>query len=174
MQSNNNQVTSLDLPVESISTLLPRAFVARTQEDGLPANLALSEMKYADPNSGSVSLRNEIRTSGREHTAMWGGSYYTWVAPNFSHQPLYFEQPNLERYGHHHGIYQPAISGAHFFTSVAILPYKVGAYRPCEEIYTLGNYRPGDCNPHQFNWLPWSWRGALFQGMAVTGISMIP
>jgi|GEM_PF-5050860 hypothetical protein len=174
MQSNNNQVEGLDLPVESIATLLPRAIIARTHDDGIPANLAIDEMKFSPINDSELSSRNAIRTSGREVAAMWGGSSYTWVAPNFSHQPLYFEQANLERYGHHHGIYQPAISGAHFFSSVAILPYKVGAYRPCEEIYTLGHYRPGDCNPHQFNWLPWSWRGALYQGAAVSGISFIP
>jgi hypothetical protein len=174
MMSNNNQIEQLDSPIGSIADLLLRAKFADTQEEGLPENLAITNMKFQPTDQGELSIRNAIRISGREQTAMWGGADYTWVAPNFSHQPLYFEQPNLERYGHHHGIYQPAISGAHFFSSVALLPYKVGAYRPCEEIYTLGHYRPGDCNPHQYNWLPWSWRGAVFQGLAVTGISVIP
>ena len=38
--------------------------------------------------------------------------------------PLYFEDPQLERYGHSFPpCCQPLISGAHFFTRLPILPY---------------------------------------------------
>ena len=75
---------------------------------------------------------------------------YTWISPVFYHKPLYFEQPNLERYGQ--GTYrflQPAASSIHFFGTIPLLPYKVLTQHPCEKHYTLGNRRPGNCNPVQ-------------------------
>ena len=36
---------------------------------------------------------------------------YFWTSPAFFHKPLYFEQPNLERYGYDWGLAQPFISG---------------------------------------------------------------
>ncbi len=70
----------------------------------------------------------------------WGQSTYTWYTPVFAHNPLYFEQPNLERYGI--GTYrwlQPAASSAHFFTSIGLMPYKVLTQHPRESVYTLAS-----------------------------------
>lgn len=80
----------------------------------------------------------------------WAFQQYAWVSPTFAHRPLYFEQPNLERYGigPHRGV-RSALSAAHFFGSVVALPYKMVAAPPFEPIYTLGNQRPGDCVRHQ-------------------------
>lgn len=75
---------------------------------------------------------------------------YTYISPVFYHKPLYFEQPNLERYGQ--GTYrflQPAASSIHFFGTIPLLPYKALTQHPCEKHYTLGNQRPGNCNPVQ-------------------------
>lgn len=98
-------------------------------------------------------------------------SYY-WLAPSLFHRPLYFEQPNAERYGHYlHGdCVQSAVSAAHFFGSVAILPYKMGAspHQACD--YTLGRYRPGSCNPRRLTCEALSVRGAVYQGLTVTGL----
>ncbi len=42
----------------------------------------------------------------------WLAFSYCWTAPSICHRPLYFEEPNLERYGHSAGcLLQPAISG---------------------------------------------------------------
>ena len=74
---------------------------------------------------------------------------YTWFSPVFSHHPLYFEQPNLERYGMGTNYYlQPAYSSVHFFSSVALMPYKVLTQHPHERVYTLGYGRPGNCEPY--------------------------
>jgi len=73
---------------------------------------------------------------------------YTWTASGLCHKPLYFEDVQLERYGHMCGPWlQPFASGAHFFLTVPILPYKMGLELPNECRYTLGYYRPGNCAP---------------------------
>ncbi len=79
-----------------------------------------------------------------------------WKAPNHSHKPLYFEQPHLERYGHTLGpVLQPLVSTAHFFTTIGLLPYKMGIHPPYECQYPLGYYRPGDCVPQSIRPVPW-------------------
>ena len=72
----------------------------------------------------------------------------TWKASNLCHKPLYFEEVNLERYGHTAGpVLQPLVSSAHFFGNIIVLPYKMGVHGPTECQYSLGYYRPGNCAP---------------------------
>lgn len=101
---------------------------------------------------------------------------YTWTASALCHKPLYFEDVQLERYGHMFGPWlQPFASGVHFFLTVPILPYKMGLETPDECIYTLGYYRPGDCAPWLFDPIPLSVRGALFEaGAWVGGVYAFP
>ena len=102
---------------------------------------------------------------------VWPEITYTWTASALCHKPLYFEQVQLERYGHSWPrCVQPIMSGAHFFGSVAILPYKMGLETPTECIYALGHYRPGSCAPYYIEALPFTWRAAAFQTGAITGI----
>jgi len=104
----------------------------------------------------------------------WEPSKITWKASNLMHKPLYFEEVNLERYGHTAGpILQPVVSSAHFFANIAVLPYKMGVHLPNECQYALGYYRPGDCAPWITQPVPLSLRGALFQAGAVTGAVML-
>jgi len=98
----------------------------------------------------------------------WYPSVAIWEAPAFYHRPLYFEEVNLERYGHRHQHLQPVYSVAHFFGNALTLPYQMGAYCPCERVYTLGHHRPGDCNPHDHHSLPWSPKGAVYMGAFYT------
>lgn len=80
----------------------------------------------------------------------WFNQTFTWVAPTFHHRPLYFEQPNLERYGiGTRRVAQPVVSAAHFFTSFSLVPYKLFTQHPCEKVYTLGHCRPGNVVPVQ-------------------------
>jgi hypothetical protein len=106
--------------------------------------------------------------SGRE----WAQTVYTWKASGLCHKPLYFEQSHMERYGHSWGpVIDPVVSGAHFFASVPMLPYKMGLEPPCECIYPLGHYRPGNCAPHYIEPFPWSIRAAAAEAGAITGLS---
>jgi hypothetical protein len=77
----------------------------------------------------------------------WPTLSYAWEASAVGHNPLYFEDVNLERYGYSRGILQPLFSGVRFFTTVVCLPYKIVAHRPGEIIYPLGYCRPGDPAP---------------------------
>ena len=102
----------------------------------------------------------------------WCEITYNWKAAAICHKPLYFEQVQLERYGHSWGPFvQPIMSGAHFFGSIPILPYKMGIRTPNECVYTLGYYRPGSCAPYMIDPIPFTWRAALFETGVATGIS---
>ena len=99
-----------------------------------------------------------------------------WKASGLCHKSLYFEDVQLERYGHEVGpVLQPLLSSAHFFGNMLILPYKMGIHPPGECQYPLGYYRPGDCAPYMIQPFPFSLRGAAVQAGFVTGAgALIP
>ncbi len=116
------------------------------------------------------SIDNGQEYQGRS----WEQTTYMWKASALCHKPLYFEDEQLERYGHSFSpCFQPFVSGAHFFLTLPVLPYCMGVEPPCECIYALGHYRPGSCAPYMCNPIPLSPRGALFQAGAVTGAAAI-
>jgi len=106
-----------------------------------------------------LGLVEDLRTFGapaavgpREDAGQfgWMPTPYTWISPAFYHYPLYFEQPNLERYGVGRArAVQPLLSSAHFFWSIPLIPYKTLTHHPRERVYTLGQGRPGNCLPVQ-------------------------
>jgi hypothetical protein len=101
-------------------------------------------------------------------------STYTFTASALCNKPLYFEETQLERYGHVAPL-QPVISGAHFFLNIAVLPYKMGINPPHECQYALGYYRPGSCAPWLVPPIPLSVRGAAAEAAVITGLSpLIP
>ena len=106
----------------------------------------------------------------------WTPSTLTWKATGVCHKPLYFEEPQLERYGHTTGhVVQPFLSGAHFFMNVVTLPYHAGINPPWECQYPLGYYRPGSCAPWLVPPVPLSVRGALWEaGVIAGGVAIIP
>ena len=87
----------------------------------------------------------------------WPQTTYLWKASALCHKPLYFEDEQLERYGHSWPpCVQPFVSGAHFFCTLPVLPYCMGVEPPMECIYALGHYRPGNCAPYMFDPVPLS------------------
>ena len=96
---------------------------------------------------------------------------YSWEAPALAHGPIYFQDVNLERYGYSHGALQPFYSGFHFLSHLLVFPYLVGAYPQCDDIYTLGYYRPGSCAPYQHSRPRFSVRGLMFEGGAAAGMA---
>jgi hypothetical protein len=99
-----------------------------------------------------------------------------WKASGACHNPLYFQQVQLERYGHEVGpVLQPLISSAHFFLTIPMLPYKMGINPPNECQYSLGYHRPGNCAPYMIQPFPWSLRGGLAEAAAAVGaVAIIP
>jgi hypothetical protein len=104
----------------------------------------------------------------------WSPLTVAWTAPATCNKPLYFDEPQLENYGHTCGPYlQPILSSVHFFATVPLLPYYMGVTPPNECVYTLGYYRPGNCAPYTLDPFPLSVRGALFEGAFWTGLPFI-
>lgn len=99
---------------------------------------------------------------------------YTWKASDLCHKPLYFEDQQLERYGHSAGpVLQPLKSTAHFFVHLASVPYQMGINPANECQYALGFYRPGNCAPWLCDPIPISLSGAANQALATTGVAFI-
>ncbi len=122
-----------------------------TENWGLPRECLIEQVAYA-PRS-------------------WTPMKMTWTASNLCHNPLYFEDVNLERYGHTRGpLLEPLVQSAHFFGNIAVLPYKMGVHTPHECQYALGYYRPGNCAPWIKPPVPISARGALAQAATMTGL----
>lgn len=105
----------------------------------------------------------------------WTPQTVSWHASSLCHKPLYFENVQLERYGHSHGPYmQPVQSAFHFFRSVFFLPYKTAINPPNECQYSLGFYRPGNCAPWLIDPIPFSRQGIRRQALSSVGLSFIP
>jgi hypothetical protein len=101
----------------------------------------------------------------------WRLCTFTWKASALCHKPLYFQDVQLERYGHSAGPFlQPLASTAHFFANVLLLPYNMGVYPPHECRYPLGHYRPGSCAPWLVPAFPLSERGAKAQLITVLAL----
>ena len=104
----------------------------------------------------------------------WVCQTVTWKASALCHKPLYFEDIQLERYGHSAGpLRQPIRSTAHFFTRLMTMPYQGGIHPPNECVYALGYYRPGDCAPWLVDPIPISLRGAARQSASALGAAFI-
>ena len=96
---------------------------------------------------------------------------FHWVASNMAHQPLYWDDQPLERYGQSVlPLAQPVFSGVHFFATFPVIPYEIGLDGTYDLIYTLGYYRPGDCAPPTRQWLPLDWDAAILEAGTMTGL----
>jgi hypothetical protein len=107
----------------------------------------------------SHSIRQTQDTLQPEECVVDGNPFYgrhfsqscvQWTASSVSTKGAYFEDVQLERYGHSRfPRLQPVISGAKFFATIPVLPYKMGVTPPSECVYTLGHYRTGNRSPQQ-------------------------
>ena len=111
-----------------------------------------------------------IRDRDRLAIRDWTMTTFTWKASGVCHKTPFFEDVQLERYGHSAGpVLQPIISGAHFFANVALLPYNAGIYPPTECHYVLGYYRPGECAPWLVPAVPFSRRAVAAEALGLLG-----
>ena len=141
--SGQEQLASIENVDEDFTPLSELKLELTPGEGELPTNVAAQRFRKA----GAVRSREG---SSRE----WLGYTYNWQASAFCHNPLYFEDVNLERHGHTLGCLQSAVSFAHFFGAVPLLPYHMTAEPPHECIYTLGHHRPGTYVPPHCNLPP--------------------
>lgn len=149
------------------------------EANGSSAAIRYNQLSAADQSylQRIWELPGECVLEGGVHPGRpWLASTFTWKASAVCHKPLYFEDFKLERYGHsRHPLVQPVASGAHFFGSILVLPYKMGIHPPNECVYDLGYYRPGNCAPYLRDPIPISARGAAYMaGAYVGGAFLIP
>ncbi|TWU31781.1 hypothetical protein [Novipirellula artificiosorum] len=91
----------------------------------------------------------------------------------FCHEPLYFEQLNLERCGRHYGFFQNAVSMAQFVGRTGLWPYHLAA-TPMHQCVAS----PGDCLacesfPTHVNPFPVDSHGALLEAAAIAGFIIL-
>ncbi len=178
-------------PVRIAPSMEPSAAPLPTLEQQLAGHPALTEKCITPRDLKSISqITADISVKPEDLTGLkrlppecslgdtpleprhWRRTTFAWTAASTCHNPLYFEEEQLERYGHSWGnVKQTAVSAIQFFSTVPLLPYYMGVYPPNECIYDLGQYRPGSCAPYYLDPFPLSVRGALYEG---TFLGLIP
>ncbi|MDR1960144.1 MAG: hypothetical protein LBQ54_14055 [Planctomycetaceae bacterium] len=136
----------------------------------------MSELSY-DISMTATNMPTECPINYGDYVPRnWPVTCFQFKASALCTKATYFEDVDLERYGHSWGPFlQPVISGGKFFLTIPFLPYKMGLVPPNECVYTLGHYRPGSCAPYIIDPLPLSIRAGLFEaGAIVGGIYLIP
>lgn len=153
-----------DAPSVSFKPIAQLGVAISPPDGSLPEDLAHEIMAENPTPAGAVLLRG------------WPVMQYHWAAPGSRHNPLYFEEINLERYGYACSTcLQPVVSGAHFFCTIPALPYLMAADCPCECQYALGHWRPGNCNPWRHHGAPCRLDAAAVEAGVATGlIFLIP
>ena len=96
---------------------------------------------------------------------------YTWTASALCHKPLYFEDVQLERYGHMAGPWlQPFASAANFFSDVPDFALQDGP-GIAERVHLHARLlSAGQLWPYLFDPLPISVRGLFFESGAGVGL----
>ncbi len=113
------------------------------------------------------------RPPGPGYNRDWTAMSYAWAAPVARHQPLYFEDPELERYGNEFCCLQPVVSGTRFYLTFATMPYQMSIPNNAwfHVKYDLGHERPGNCVPYSIHTLPVDWTAGLSATGIITGIT---
>jgi hypothetical protein len=131
---------------------------------GVKCKLPKDKNKPICPDEVGLSTSKYV---GRSFDETW----FNWEASNLYHNPLYFQDVGLERYGHtHHPLVQPFVSTGIFTTQLFGLPYQMAIDPVCKKMYTLGYYRPGECAPKKHYRVPWNSDAAVVQIGVMTGL----
>jgi hypothetical protein len=97
-------------------------------------------------------------------------SVFAWQASNICYQPLYYEDPQLERYGHSYPFFVQPFAIGRMTIQAAGIPYQM-VIDPCwSSVYPLGYYRPGECSPKLIYQVPLNLEAALVEAGALTGV----
>ncbi|MDR1486218.1 MAG: hypothetical protein LBT09_15555 [Planctomycetaceae bacterium] len=177
--STNNSTATQNL----YSDILTKSFIPTPADKNAPThNCKVIGFKPINEISCDIKPRpgqlpDECPLTSEPYTGRhFNQTCFQWKASAVCTKGAYFENVQLERYGHSVcPLLEPVISGVKFFTTIPILPYKAGLTPPNECVYTLGHYRVGNCAPHTLDPLPISVRAILFEGAAVAGaVAIIP
>jgi hypothetical protein len=96
--------------------------------------------------------------------------HYCWEAADVYYNPLYFEDFQLERYGHEYPcVIQPIASVGRFAVQLLGIPYQATIHPIWECQSPLGYCRPGEFVPFKNYQIPWNTRAAAVEGAAAVG-----
>ena len=128
------------------STKLPKVpSVARMigpQVDPLEILQRSSPDTFYESSAELIDYRTRVSLSRYGGNQFWSGRVYTWTAPNFYSQPLYFQQAKMEIYDSSISpCLRPVVSYAEFLGTIPILPYKFVVQPSHSRAYTLGQGR---------------------------------
>lgn len=144
------------------------------ENGGTERTLQFSNLSAKDQQMAweSLDLPFECEFLGTEaYCRSFAPTHVAWHASNLCHKPLYFEDIQLERYGHTVGpIKQPVKSAAKFLVQTALLPYQMALHPPNECQYPLGLFRPGNCAPYLRPPFPWERHAIGYQAGVATGL----
>lgn len=121
-----DQVESLFPPLSAISVTGTSTDPRETEITNYPKNLAAAHMETLIP--GEYVMGPVVGVSAPSRYPLC-----------FQHNPLYFEDPNLERCGVSHGCFTTTYSASRFLTRTVALPYLVVATPPKTCMATLGD-----------------------------------
>ncbi len=100
----------------------------------------------------------------------WAHIHYCWEPTNLYHNPIYFEDVPLERYGHTRNyLIQPIFSIFKFGIQLVGLPYQMSIYPVWDKQYSLGYYRPGEYVPYKYYQLPLNAKAAVVEAGVISG-----
>jgi hypothetical protein len=132
---------------------------ATKMELDLPANQACAFRQYDVPNYYLNNGYGIQRAPRNTHA--------------FRNNPLYFEDANLERCGISNGCLTTATSAVQFTAITALLPYLTTATHPRECVQALPDCPTCGSFGTDAYFPEWSWKGAVVQAAAVTGLVYI-
>lgn len=126
----------------------------------------------ADPSGTVPNCPEELVLSTEQYKGRaFPDRVFAWEASNLHYNPLYFEDTDLERYGHTYPfLIQPFASVGQFGAQLVGLPYQMTIDPVHERIYPLGYYQPGDAAPYLHYQIPWNTKAALVEGGVLTGL----
>ncbi|MEQ1825627.1 MAG: hypothetical protein ABL921_06755 [Pirellula sp.] len=159
------RVSSSDAPKDPIAVSPLKPVTSGNQPKSLAGPLSVENMigPAADPsmlflrsntNRNFLEAAEQLPTMRRQLGMYgefeWSPAGYCWQSPAFCYSPLYFEQPNLERYGQGKGKpFASTVSAAYFVGQATFLPVAMFVSPPWCKDCTLGHHRPGNCAPFQ-------------------------
>ena len=140
----------------------------------VPPLAAMEDPKLREPPDQALTMLRK-----RPPFRFWPVYREPWTASRdsyaFHHNPLWFEDPNLERCGRGLGFASSGSSALQFCANIPILPYRMTAERYGSCVRTLPDCTVCQKFGHKAYLPPWSWQAAAVQGAAVTGfIYLIP
>lgn len=170
-----------------LPSLQPRSAAAIQRHDNFPGLKPIGSL-HASGTVGQSDTGADVSDSDRPETKISGiesivatrstlASEWGTLSPVRSvsrHQPTYFDDPNLERYGTtRHPHLQPIYSAAHFGFSAITLPYQMTLQHPGKVHQYFHPFEAGRYGYRERSLPPPDRRAAIVQAASVVGLVFI-